>query len=169
MLIVFFNSFSLRKFIFYVPIILFLLINLYTYGLLETYTSAERVGTILLRLQIWNNYISEYLNGNLLFGYGYGSSFFNAVSLKAANAHNQYVDILYEAGILGLLIFTYMIYTFFFKEIKTKKMQLFMFCLLVVSVTGEYILPNQSLESWSALLFFTLGLFNENKRSNTHL
>ena len=169
LILIFHDSFTKEKMLLYIPSIIVVLILAFSNGLLDSYYSLERIATVILRFEIWFNYLSQFINSNILTGYGYGSSFINASKLGAANAHNQYLDVLYETGISGLIIFLYLIYKFGLSSIKTKDFKIFVLGLLIISFTGEYILPNQSLESWSSLLFLTVGLFNENKRVNSYL
>ena len=63
-------------------------------------------GTAESRISIWNQVISAFLDSNLLqqlFGHGFGTTpLANAAHLVA---HNVYIELLYDVGILGLVSF----------------------------------------------------------------
>jgi O-antigen ligase len=62
------------------------------------------------RRQIWSAAFNQYLQGNLIFGQGLGSStgFLRSSGFeKAGVMHNEYLRLLYETGIVGLTLFLF--------------------------------------------------------------
>jgi O-Antigen ligase len=73
-----------------------------------TYFSGSNTGTLQLRLRFWNAAV-EIIRGNWLFGVGMGNqlaipSVVEGVSPERISAHNEYLNMLIEVGVLGSLL-----------------------------------------------------------------
>jgi O-antigen ligase len=84
------------------------------YGLLGKYSHVNSNGeeSFSTRLKMWKLGISELIKNNcMVTGFGFGAS---NIFLKSiynwGSFHNVYVEILFDMGIIGLLIYTYMIF-----------------------------------------------------------
>lgn len=129
-----------------VGIIIFIVVCFIGVSMLPSYTlyrfmNASDAGSLGGRTQIWSNLISILLNKpiGLLFGMGQGSaplySGFNSV------AHNTFLDILFENGLIGLSIYLY----FFIVSLKRalKKdivigISMISICILIFTLSSTY-------------------------------
>jgi len=120
------------------------------------------------RIQIWISSINIWIQNNILFGIGIGNSvlfstvdFFgnNAVESKIDNAHNLYLDILLERGILGLITFLMFIKHLFFK---TELEDIILIRVLIFSLLLMG-LANITFRYEFALLFMSIAGISMNK------
>ncbi len=88
--------------------------NLCMIALLAFFVS-YRTGTIVERLDLWH----DTLSGLTLFGHGLGSYFtsysfyssFDTLKIKPIYAHNDYLQIIFETGVVGLVLWCYFIFS----------------------------------------------------------
>ena len=84
------------------------------YGLLGKYSHVNSNGeeSFSTRLQMWKLGISELIKNNcMVTGFGFGASnIFLKSMYNWGSFHNVYVEILFDMGIIGLLIYIYMIF-----------------------------------------------------------
>jgi len=120
------------------------------------------------RIQIWISSINIWIQNNILFGIGVGNSvlfstvdFFgnNAVESKIDNAHNLYLDMLLERGILGLITFLMFIKHLFFK---TELEDIILIRVLIFSLLLMG-LANITFRYEFALLFMSIAGISMNK------
>jgi O-antigen ligase len=133
----------------------------------ESWTSTDRLLSANERVNIsvkTYDYVAQYPHV-LITGVGYnGWSYQLMDATHASSAHNQFINILMEVGFLGLFSF---ILFLFFSFIKLEwSAKLFLGCLILISLTGEYILPRPAFENASFLIFFLLGLLSKYKRKS---
>jgi O-antigen ligase len=97
------------------------------------------------RTVIWQ-YMLFTFSGNLLLGVGYGgfwvygspqlNGLYSLVSDTPIQAHNGYVDLIVETGIVGILIILFMIYWYFYNNYKSKYKQYWRYFILAAILTN---------------------------------
>lgn len=97
------------------------------------------------RTVIWQ-YMLFAFSGNLLLGVGYGgfwvygspqlNGLYSLVSDTPIQAHNGYVDLMVETGVIGILIILFMIYWYFYNNYKSKYKQYWRYFILAAILTN---------------------------------
>lgn len=99
-----FNSvtFSLITFLFFLSVIIFQIQN----GILRTIVTnmLNRDLTFTGRVYVWDRAI-ELIKNNSIFGYGVLETETNMILLNAVNAHNQFLQVSFQQGIIGTILF----------------------------------------------------------------
>jgi O-antigen ligase len=111
------TGFKLTKKKIVLAILLIISIALYIYILpnLDTHLTPS---TIKERTSIWDT-ITPFIKGNLILGNGLGSYELHRINfLGELSSHNDYLNIIFELGLLGLSLFLLFIY-FIFNDLKT--------------------------------------------------
>jgi O-antigen ligase len=132
--------------------------------------SGREVGAVNLkddRLIIWNS-VNNILKGNLIFGVGTGDiqdelnkEYLRSGNTKLAeantNAHNQYMEVILENGLIGLILFLSVFSVMFYIAINEKNTLYFMFLLIVFfSFMFETMLNRLAGVSFFAIFSFLL-------------
>lgn len=111
------------------------------------------VGTADSRISIWSQLISAILDSNVfqqLFGHGFGTTpLANSMHLVA---HNVYIELLYDVGILGLLSFVGLLVVACFRALRRGDYVVF------ASILGESVLIISLSSFWSKTLWGLLIL-----------
>lgn len=115
--------------------------------------TAASVGSAESRISIWSQLISEFLDSNILqqlFGHGFGTTTLaNSAHLVA---HNVYIELLYDVGILGLLSFIGMLFAACFAMFRRGDF------VVLAAVLGEAVLIISLSSFWSKTLWGLLIL-----------
>ena len=110
-------------------------------------------GTAESRISIWNQLIAAFLDSNLLqqlFGHGFGTTpLANAAHLVA---HNVYIELLYDVGILGLVSFVGMLILACVSALRKGDY------VLLAAILGEAVLIASLSSFWSKTLWGLLIL-----------
>ncbi len=70
-------------------------------------TDFEEESRMYLYIDTWNSYISKDMT-HKIFGSGYRSTAIDRGGLLSKTAHNDYLEVLYDYGILGLILYLYL-------------------------------------------------------------
>ncbi|OGR85669.1 MAG: hypothetical protein A2901_07850 [Elusimicrobia bacterium RIFCSPLOWO2_01_FULL_54_10] len=98
------------------------------------------------RMELWKSGLA-YAKDNLVFGYGLNSfrplsvEFFKGASAGGAPAHNTYVQMLFEAGVIGALLYISIFWSIlkaFFKRIKKSASRLSLECAIATAYVISY-------------------------------
>lgn len=131
------------------------------------------------RDMIWGMILLDFYNSDFvqqLFGHGHeashyvtGRNFFNAIG-----SHNDFIEVLYNMGVIGLIVFLSMIFMWckcLYIGIKTKYQYTFIFAYLIVCfVLGSYVSSNMTRYAttfFGAFFYYYAGLleFNINNKN----
>jgi O-antigen ligase len=141
--------------------------------------SGKELGDINIkddRFTIWNS-VNNILENNILFGVGTGDiqEALNNEYLKTGNtrlaeantnAHNQYIEIILENGLIGLIIFLSLFGMMFYIAITEKNILFLMFILIVLfSFLFETMLNRLAGVSFFSIFSFLLIYINNNQLS----
>jgi O-antigen ligase len=133
-----------------------------------------RPETISERTLIWSS-ITPYLEGNLILGNGVGSyEIYRENFLNELSSHNFYLTVLFEIGLIGLIIFLSFIFLIF-KEFTFKEQQridlvnskrtgtILLICILIFSFVGNAAFSQVvSLNAW--IILGTLLKYNDKEK-----
>jgi|GEM_PF-4206914 len=157
-----------------------LILAVIAYNLIGISESHLTVGTLSERTSIWKS-IAPYLKGNLVFGNGLGSyELYRSRIIYSLSPHNVYLSILFDLGIIGLIIILFFIINIMidlFKRIrKTKEWHLtelgvaLVIGLMIFSFTdGAPFSQVDSLNSWILLgccLIYSINIKSDNKKKD---
>ncbi|MBT8582837.1 hypothetical protein G6653_08655 [Polynucleobacter paneuropaeus] len=151
-------------------IIIFLILACFYFNFYSIYDVSDLLygdGTFTGRTKIWS-FVEPYMENNIILGSGYGA-FWNLGSSSASigfgfiegiiQAHNGYLDVVLEIGLLGLLLVSLYLLTIFWSILKTSPKN-FSYGVLL-GATFFFVLLNNLMESslirgftplWVALL-----------------
>ena len=138
----------------------------------------------IIRLSIFNHAILEVINNttSLILGNGFGNFDFTFDNKSYLNTHNIFLDILHSNGILGLLIFIYLISYLFIKTLPSKYNNFYpdqniiinKICILHFMVWTSCLVENTILGveiGWIIGFLFSIPLFlkyEKNKNNNNY-
>lgn len=160
------NRSKLWKMVFVAPVVAFIIViglsmlaaSILDINLFEEYVFENPGG--IERLKMWKSIFNGYLKGNLLeklFGFGYDS----VMKLVERSAHNDYIEILYDFGIVGLVLLvvcTMVLIRIGIKMIKYNYKYSVIYIMLLANVFILFILSN-SIFVASYLLLPVTALF----------
>lgn len=115
--------------------------------------SDASMGTASARVNGWNDILESFLNSSVfeqILGHGYGTTTF-ASSIHLV-AHNVYIELLYDVGLIGLISFLFVYFYSCFQAFKTNHYALF------AAMIGESVLMFSLSSFWSKTLWGLLAL-----------
>lgn len=142
-LVIYALTFNKNRIRFYIVPILLLLVSLYFVMNFIDYEFGER--GLTYRDEIWMNVISQ-IKGHWVFGYGLSTPF-DIISTQDGkvlvhNSHNLYLEIIYQTGLVGLLLYLvtffaaiYTLFKAYILKVYSDLSVLFLALLISISVT----------------------------------